>query len=255
MHLTVHFTAWKRSLNVSLQEHLLPLEAHSHHINTGYKSDHGKRALFSHTTLVEQPLWAAAMSVGAWTCLCIKRCIRVTVRRNLANQGVQLQALNLIRVVAHLTWGGGRDTFLMLYRTILGSKLDYGCIVYGTASYTNLRQVDSIHNSGLRPALCTSPVSNMYTQMTKARVRYCWVPSHCGIEDNDIVDQLAKGALTMTDLLKTVHYADLKPLVNSYIKQEVQTKWDELIHGRDLYLVKPTLGPPQNPTAEELKTL
>ena len=113
-----------------------------------------------------------------------------------------VQALNLIRVVAHLTWGGGRDTFRMLYRTILRSKLDYGCIVYGTASYTNLRQVDSIHNSGLRPALgalCTSPVSNMYTQMTKPRVRYCWVPSHCGIEDNDIVDQLAKGALTMTE--------------------------------------------------------
>ena len=43
--------------------------------------------------------------------------------------------------------------------------------------------------------------------------------------------------------LTTVHYADLKPLVNSYIKQEIQTKWDVSIHGRDLYLVKPTLGP------------
>ena len=29
------------------------------------------------------------------------------------------------------------------------------------------------------------------------------------------------------------------------IKQEVQTKWDVSIHGRDLYLVKPTLGPPK----------
>ena len=45
------------------------------------------------------------------------------------------------------------------------------------------------------------------------------------------------------DLLTTVHYVDLKPLVNSYIQQEVQIQWDVSIHGRDLYLLKPTLGP------------
>ena len=77
------------------------------------------------------------------------------------------EALNLIRVVAHLKWGGDRDTLLMLYRAIVRSKFDYGCIVYGTASNTNLRQLDSIHNSGLRLALgafCTSPVSSLYTR-------------------------------------------------------------------------------------------
>ena len=80
------------------------------------------------------------------------------------------EALNLIRVVAHLKWGGGRDTLLMLYRTIVRSKLDYGCIVYGTASSAHLRQLDSIHNAGLRLALgafCTSPVSSMYTEANK----------------------------------------------------------------------------------------
>ena len=77
-------------------------------------------------------------------------------------------------------------------------------------------------------------------------VRFCWVPSHYGIEGNEVVDQLAKETLDHDiNPLTTVHYADLKPLVNSYIKQEVQTKWDVSIHGRDLYLVKPTLGPPK----------
>ena len=33
----------------------------------------------------------------------------------------------------------------------------------------------------------------------------------------------------------------MKPLVNSYIQKLVQTKWDVAVHGRDLYLVKPTL--------------
>ena len=179
----------------------------------------------------------------------------------------------------------------MLYRTIVHSKLDYGCIVYGTASSANLRQLDSIHNAGLRLALgtfCTSPVSSMYTETNETpleerrlklsmhyylktraedtenplichimnllwalsdkgtRVSFCWVPSHCGIEGNEIVDQLAKETLDHDiDPLATVHYADLKPVVNSYIQQEVQIKWDVSIHGRDLYLLKPTLGPPK----------
>ena len=77
-------------------------------------------------------------------------------------------------------------------------------------------------------------------------VRFCWVPSHCGIGGNERVDQLAKETLDHDiDPLTTVHYADLKPVVNSYIQQEVQIKWDVSIHGRDLYLLKPTLGPPR----------
>ena len=78
------------------------------------------------------------------------------------------------------------------------------------------------------------------------RVRFCWVPSHCSIEVNEIVDQLAKETLDHdVNPLATVHYADLKTVVNSYIQQEVQIKWDVSIHGRDLYLLKPTLGPPK----------
>ena len=47
------------------------------------------------------------------------------------------------------------------------------------------------------------------------------------------------------DPLVSVHYTDMKPLVNSYIQKLVQTKWDVAVHGRDLYLVKPTQGAPK----------
>ena len=63
------------------------------------------------------------------------------------------EALNLIREVAHLKWGGDRDTILTLYRATVRSKLDYGCNVDGTASNTDLRLLDSIYNSELRLAL------------------------------------------------------------------------------------------------------
>ena len=77
-------------------------------------------------------------------------------------------------------------------------------------------------------------------------VRFCWVSSHCGIYGNERVDQLAKETLDQDiDPLASVHYADMKPLVNSYTQKLAQTKWDVAVHGRDLYLVKPTLGPPK----------
>ena len=49
------------------------------------------------------------------------------------------EALNLIRVVAHLKLEGNRVTPLTLYQATVRSKLDYGCFVYGTVSNTNLR--------------------------------------------------------------------------------------------------------------------
>ena len=49
-----------------------------------------------------------------------------------------------------------------------------------------------------------------------------------------------------TDPLASVDYTYLKPLVNSYIQQLVQTQWDVVIRGRDLYLGKPTLGQQRN---------
>ena len=88
------------------------------------------------------------------------------------------EAQNLLRVVAHLKWEGDRYTLLMLYRDIVRSKFDYGCIVYGTASNTNLQQLDSIHNSGLRLALgafCTSPVSSLYTEANEAPLEERWL--------------------------------------------------------------------------------
>ena len=57
------------------------------------------------------------------------------------------------------------------------------------------------------------------------------------------VDQLAKETVDHDmDPLVSIHYADVKPLVNSYTQQLVQVKWDVAVDGRDIYLLKPTLG-------------
>ena len=77
------------------------------------------------------------------------------------------KALNLLRVVSSMDWGADRKVLLRLYRTLVRSKLDYGCIVYGSARQSYLRNLDSIHNQGLRLALGafkTSPVNSLYVE-------------------------------------------------------------------------------------------
>ena len=96
------------------------------------------------------------------------------------------------------------------------------------------------------PFICR--ITNLWLLSDKGtRVRFCWIPSHCGIEGNERVDQLARETIDHDiDPLANVHHADLKPLVNSYIQQLVQIKWGVAVHGRDLhYLLRPTLGSPK----------
>ena len=79
-----------------------------------------------------------------------------------------LKALNLLKVLSHTSWGADRYTLLKLYRSLVRSKLDYGCIIYGSARKSYLQMLDPIHNQGLRLALGafrTSPVVSMWKQM------------------------------------------------------------------------------------------
>ena len=77
------------------------------------------------------------------------------------------KALNLLRVVSSMDWGADRKALLRLYRTLVRSKPGYGCIVYGSARQSYLRQFNSIHNQGLRLALGafrTSPANSFYAE-------------------------------------------------------------------------------------------
>ena len=74
------------------------------------------------------------------------------------------KALNVLKVVGHYNWGADRKTLLMLYRSIIRAKLDYGCIVYGSARFSYRKMLDTIQNQALRiclGAFRTSPANSL----------------------------------------------------------------------------------------------
>nr|KAG5702023.1 hypothetical protein BaRGS_015758 [Batillaria attramentaria] len=78
-----------------------------------------------------------------------------------------MKALDVLRVVGHTDWGGDRTVLLRLYRALVRSKLDYGCIVYSSASKSTLKLLNTVHHEGLRiclGAFRTSPVHSLYAE-------------------------------------------------------------------------------------------
>ena len=74
------------------------------------------------------------------------------------------KALHLIKVVANSKWIADKITLLHLNRSLVRSKLDYGCIVYGSARTSYSKALDAIHNQGLRLYLGSfriSPVDSL----------------------------------------------------------------------------------------------
>ncbi|XP_072403106.1 uncharacterized protein [Diabrotica undecimpunctata] len=73
--------------------------------------------------------------------------------------------LNVLRSLCNKNWGSDQSTLLLLYKSLIRSKLDYGAIAYSTANKSLLKSLDIIHNKSLRlilGAFPTTPVSSIY---------------------------------------------------------------------------------------------
>ncbi|GBN82040.1 hypothetical protein AVEN_84403-1 [Araneus ventricosus] len=74
-------------------------------------------------------------------------------------------SLNILKVLSRTSWGADRTSLLRIYQVVILSRIDYGCMVYGSARPTVLRRLDTIHHSALRicsGAFRTSPVESPY---------------------------------------------------------------------------------------------
>ena len=83
--------------------------------------------------------------------------------------------LNLLKCLSHTDWGSDCTTMLRLYRSIIRSKLDYGCFAYATAKSNVLELLDPIHNAAIRlclGAFRSSPISSLLAESGEPPLSY-----------------------------------------------------------------------------------
>ncbi|KFM73192.1 RNA-directed DNA polymerase from mobile element jockey, partial [Stegodyphus mimosarum] len=76
-----------------------------------------------------------------------------------------IKTLNILKFLANTSWGAECCSMLRIYRALIRSKLDYGCIIYGLARPSVLLKLDTVHHQAVRTccgAFKTSPVQSLY---------------------------------------------------------------------------------------------
>lgn len=75
--------------------------------------------------------------------------------------------MNIIKVLSHSNWGSDTKVLLSLFRSLVRSKLDYGCFVYRSAKKEKLECLNVLHRQGLRlclGAFKSSPIESLYVE-------------------------------------------------------------------------------------------
>ena len=63
------------------------------------------------------------------------------------------KVINLLRAVAGCNWGADKQALMDIYKALMRSAIDYGCIIYGAAAKTTLQKIDRLQYRALR--ICT----------------------------------------------------------------------------------------------------
>jgi exonuclease III/ribonuclease HI len=82
-----------------------------------------------------------------------------------------LKSLNILKILSGTSWGADRTSMLRLYRSLIRSKLEFGCAVYASARKSYIGILDPVHNAGIRlctGAFRTSPVPSLYCESGEA---------------------------------------------------------------------------------------
>ncbi|GFT73817.1 RNase H domain-containing protein, partial [Trichonephila clavipes] len=75
------------------------------------------------------------------------------------------KSLNLLKVLSNTSWGRIEHHYSGVYQAIVLSRIDYGCVAYGSACNSTLQKLDPVHHMALRicsGAFRTSPVQSLY---------------------------------------------------------------------------------------------
>ena len=81
--------------------------------------------------------------------------------------------------------------------------------------------------------------------LTNREIVLCWIPSHIGIQRNEMVDKQAKTSLSLEPTSFKIPFSNFKPSINKYILDQWQTSWNNSI-GNKLLEIKPIIDEHQS---------
>ena len=96
------------------------------------------------------------------------------------------------------------------------------------------------HTSSKNPQI-QKLLEKCHELLANKEIALCWIPSHIGIQGNEMVDKQAKTSLSLEPTSFKIPFSNFKPSINKYILEEWQTSWNNSI-GNKLLDIKPTIG-------------
>ena len=96
------------------------------------------------------------------------------------------------------------------------------------------------HTSSKNPQI-QKLLEKCHELLANKEIALCWIPSHIGIQGNEMVDKQAKTSLSLEPTSFKIPVSNFKPSINKYILEEWQTSWNNSI-GNKLLDIKPTIG-------------
>ena len=85
------------------------------------------------------------------------------------------RALNVMRTLSGPSWGADQEVLMRTYRMVIRSKIDYGCVVYGSAYETLLKSLDTVANEAMRiatGAFKSTPIESLQVLVQEPALLY-----------------------------------------------------------------------------------
>lgn len=90
-----------------------------------------------------------------------------------ALKSVTIKKCNILKTLAGTSWGADRRTLLRIYDSLIQSRLDYGAVVYSSATNNVLASLDSVLNQGIRISLGafkSTPIDSLICEAGKIKL-------------------------------------------------------------------------------------
>ena len=115
-------------------------------------------------------------------------------------------------------------------------------VVILTDSLNSLHEIENVSSDNIVQEIMFKIANLYYMGIT---VSFVWIPSHCDIYGNEMVDSLAKAALKReyVDIFVKKSYSEIRAMIGRYYNAIWQSQWDASDRGRHLYIVKKNVLP------------